>query len=148
LDDAEMRAWRSYVIGSELLRRQLNRELQDEHDIALVDYEVLVRLSEEDNRRMRMSQLAGQLASSKSRVSHQIARLENAGLVRRTVCHDDARGVFAELTDQGMAILQLAAPTHVEGVRQHLIDLLSKDDLAALASIFERVMGHLDTLDR
>lgn len=143
LDDGEMRAWRAYVIASELLRKQLNRELQDRHGIALADYEVLVRLSESEGGQMRMAQLAAEVASSKSRLSHQIARMETAGLVHRAECDDDARGVFAEITAAGRARLQETAPTHVTGVRAHLIDLLGEADQQALADIFERVLAHL-----
>ena len=141
-----MRAWRAYVIGSEFLRQQLHRELQDAHGMTIADYEVLVQLSERDDRRMRMTQLAGRVASSKSRLSHQISRLERAGLVRRLGCPGDARGVIAELTDQGMDALRAAAPTHVAGVRTHLIDLLTEPDQETLATIFERVLKHLDQL--
>jgi DNA-binding MarR family transcriptional regulator len=147
LSQSEMRAWRAYVIGSELLRKQLNRELQESHGLALADYEVLVRLSEREGRRMRMAQLASEVASSKSRLSHQISRLEAAGLVQRVECGDDARGVFAELTEAGMSRLRTTAPTHVDGVRTHLIDLLTDEDHTALATIFERVLTHLDELD-
>ncbi|MFL6127254.1 MarR family winged helix-turn-helix transcriptional regulator [Actinophytocola sp.] len=146
LDDGEMRAWRAYVIASELLRKQLNRELQEQHGLALSDYEVLVRLSECEGGRMRMAQLAGEVASSKSRLSHQIARMETTGLVQRVECGDDARGVFAEITDAGRTRLRETAPTHVSGVRAHLIDLLGPNDQKALADIFERVLGHLDHL--
>jgi DNA-binding MarR family transcriptional regulator len=144
LDDGEMRAWRAYVTASELLRKQLNRELQDRHGLALADYEVLVRLSEQDGGRMRMAQLAGEVASSKSRLSHQIGRMETAGLVQRVECGDDARGVFAEITPAGRARLHETAPTHVTGVRAHLIDLLDGGDQTALADIFERVLSHLE----
>ena len=143
LDDGEMRAWRAYVIASELLRKQLNRELQDQHNMALADYEVLVRLSEGDGGRMRMAQLASGVASSKSRLSHQIARMEAAGLVQRAECDDDARGVFAEITEAGRERLRETAPTHVTGVREHLIDLLDENDQKALTDIFEKVLGHL-----
>lgn len=143
LDDSEMRAWRAYVIGSELLRKQLNRELQERHGLALADYEVLVRLSEQDGGRMRMAHLAGEVASSKSRLSHQIGRMETAGLVQRVECGDDARGVFAEITEAGRDRLRETAPTHVAGVRAHLVDLLTPGDQVALAEIFERVLDHL-----
>lgn len=139
-----MRAWRAYVIGGELLRQQLNRELQDDHAIALPDYEVLVRLSECERGRMRMSRLASQLASSKSRLSHQISRLEKAGLVRRTGCPDDARGVMAEITPRGTEVLTAAAPTHVHGVRTHLVDLMTDDEQRVLAAVFERLIDRLD----
>ncbi len=138
-----MRAWRAYVIGSELLRKQLNRELQERHGLALADYEVLVRLSEQDGGRMRMAHLAGEVASSKSRLSHQIGRMETAGLVQRVECGDDARGVFAEITEAGRDRLRETAPTHVAGVRAHLVDLLTPCDQVALAEIFERVLDHL-----
>ncbi|HEY0452766.1 MAG TPA: MarR family transcriptional regulator [Actinophytocola sp.] len=147
LDQREMRAWRAYVIGSELLRKQLNRELQDRHGTTLADYEVLVRLSERDGRRMRMAALAAEVASSKSRLSHQITRLESAGLVQRVDCGDDARGVFAELTDKGMDRLRTTAPTHVAGVREHLIDLMTPEEHAVLAEVFERVQEHLGDLE-
>ena len=148
LDDGEMRAWRAYVIASELLRKQLNRELQERHGLALADYEVLVRLSEQDGGRMRMAHLAGEVASSKSRLSHQIARMETAGLVQRVECGDDARGVFAEITEAGRARLRETAPTHVAGVRAHLVDLLEPSDQVALAEIFERVLDHLGHPER
>ncbi|RSM64787.1 MarR family transcriptional regulator [Kibdelosporangium aridum] len=144
LDDTELRSWRAYVIGSERLRQRLNTELQDGHNLPLADYEVLVRLSEQDAGQMRMTQLAEEVAQSKSRLSHQISRLEAAGLVRRTHCPNDARGVLAEITDKGMEQLRTAAPTHVEGVRDHLIDLISPEERAVLATVFERVLTHLD----
>ena len=115
--------------------------------MTIADYEVLVQLSERDDWRMRMTQLAGRVASSKSRLSHQIGRMEKAGLVRRVDCVEDARGVMAELTDKGMAQLRASAPTHVSGVRDHLIDLLTDDEQDLLATIFERVHKHLDQLN-
>jgi DNA-binding MarR family transcriptional regulator len=145
LTEAEQRSWRAYVVGSERLRQRLNTELQDTHNLPLADYEVLVRLSEQDGYRMRMTQLADDVAQSKSRLSHQISRLEQAGLVRRTHCPNDARGVFAELTDNGLQQLRQAAPTHVDGVRDHLIDLISPEERAVLATVFERVQQHLDS---
>ncbi|MGO1055749.1 MarR family winged helix-turn-helix transcriptional regulator [Crossiella sp. CA198] len=138
-----MRAWRTYIIGSQLLAYQLNRELQDKHGLTLADYEILVRLSEQPEHRMRMSQLAGDVASSKSRLSHQITRLDRAGLVTRTECPSDGRGVFAQLTESGMDRLRTAAPTHVDGVRDHLIDLLTPTEQATLARVFEKVQSHL-----
>jgi DNA-binding MarR family transcriptional regulator len=95
---------------------------------------------------MRMSQLAEQVASSKSRLSHQVARLEKSGYVRRLGCPDDARGVIAELTEQGMTQLRAGAPTHVEGVREHLVDLMSEEEQVVVAMVFERVIKHLDEL--
>ena len=137
LDADEMRAWRGYIVGSALLEYRLNRELQEEHGITLADYEILARLSEQEGMRMRMTQLAADVASSKSRVSHQVARLESAQLVRRELCPSDGRGIFAVLTDSGFELLRAAAPTHLRGVREHLIDRLTEEQRAALMVIFE-----------
>lgn len=134
-----MAAWRAYRVSSILLEGQLHRELVDAHDITLADYEVLVRLAERPDHRMRMSVLAAEVASSKSRVSHQIARMERAGLVVRDNCSSDGRGVYAVLTDAGMAKLREAAPTHVDGVRRHMIDLTTDAQQATLAKVFERI---------
>jgi len=139
LDEGEMAAWRAYRVSSILLEGQLHRELVDAHDITLADYEVLVRLAERPDHRMRMSVLATEVASSKSRVSHQIARMERAGLVERDNCSSDGRGVYAGLTEAGMAKLREAAPTHVAGVRQHMINLTTEAQQATLAKVFERI---------
>ena len=143
LDAEEMRAWRAYVVGKAVLDAQLNRDLQEQHQLALSDYELLVRLSEAAGGQARMSTLAEQLASSKSRISHQIGRMEKAGLVRRQECPADRRGVFAVLTSRGADVLRRAAPTHVRGVRDNLVDLLSDRERLVLAEVFERVLGHV-----
>jgi DNA-binding MarR family transcriptional regulator len=138
-----MRAWRAYVVGKELLDSQLNRDLQEEHQLALADYEVLVRLAEAPEGQVRMSTLAAQVASSKSRISHQVGRMEKAGLVRREECPGDRRGVFAVLTNHGQEVLRSAAPTHIRGVRANLIDLISDQEQLVIAEVFERLMSHL-----
>ncbi len=143
LNDDEMRAWRAYVVAKALLDSRLHRDLQEEHQLGLADYELLVRLSEAPCRQARMSSLAEQVASSKSRISHQIGRMEKAGLVRRQECPSDGRGVIAVLTGHGQEVLRNAAPTHVRGVRDNLVDLLSDDERAVLAEVFERIMNHL-----
>jgi len=143
LNVEEMRAWRAYVVGKALLDGQLNRDLQEKHQLALADYELLVRLSEAPGGQVRMSTLAEQVASSKSRISHQVGRMEEAGLVRRQECPGDRRGVFAVLTNYGQEVLRSAAPTHVRGVRDNLIGLLSEQERLVLAEVFERVMNHL-----
>lgn len=142
-----MRAWRTYVNGSSMLMDRLHRELQDRHGVSLADYEILVRLSEQKAHRMRMTQLAEDVASSKSRVSHQIARMEKAGLVLRRECPEDGRGVFAELTAVGMRLLEESAPTHLVGVRKHIIDLLTAEEQEVMAKVFDRVMTHLRDVD-
>jgi len=141
----QQQQWRAYIAATTLLHEQLSRELQDAHGISMADYEILVRLSEAPERTRRMSQLADCTLASRSRLSHQIDRLERAGLVRRVACDEDRRGQNAILTDEGFALLVDAAPTHVTGVRTHLVDLLSEDEFNALGRACAIVAEHLAT---
>ncbi len=143
LDPAQQQAWRAYIMGTELLLSQLDRELREEHGISFSEYEILVRLSEAPGHRMRMALLADALSHSRSRVTHTIARMERGGLVRREAAAVDGRGVEAVMTERGAARLTEAAPTHVRGVRQHLVDLAERPDFAALGRVFDEVSDHL-----
>ncbi|WP_338673020.1 MarR family transcriptional regulator [Streptomyces sp. SCSIO 30461] len=142
LTDAEQCAWRTYLDVNRLLTYQLEKDLQP-FGLTINDYEILVNLSESDDLRMRMSDLAAATLQSKSRLSHQITRMENAGLVRRENCESDRRGLFAVLTDHGMETMRKVAPHHVESVRQHFIDLLSPEALADLRASLTPVAEHL-----
>jgi DNA-binding MarR family transcriptional regulator len=143
LTSDQQKAWRAYIMGTELLLHQLDRELRAEHDISFSEYEILVRLSEAEGNRMRMAILADAMSHSRSRVTHTIARMQKAGLVERVASEADGRGVEAVMTDEGRRVLEEAAPTHVRGVREHLVDLASKADFAALGRIFDEVSERL-----
>lgn len=147
LSETEMNAWRAYIVSTLKLRQRLHRELVERHDVSLIDYEVLVCLSSTPDNRMRMTELATMLGSTKSRLSHQVGRMEDAGYVRRVKDPDDRRGVTAELTEQGQTLLTRAAPSHVEGVRAHLIDLLTTNEQIVIGEAFTRVLDHLQKLD-
>ncbi len=143
LDRDEQRTWRTFMLATNLLFEQLDRELQRDGSMPATYYEVLVRLSEAPDRRLRMSELADRSQSSRSRLSHIVARLEAAGWVARESCPSDRRGAFAVLTDVGFAALEAAAPLHVESVRTHLFDQLDDAQLEALLAISERILDHL-----
>lgn len=130
LSEDEQRAWRSWVNASMLLPDRLSRDLAEKHGLTMADYEILVQLSEHPERRIRMSDLAGRTQSSRSRLSHQIDRMVDAGLVTREACTDDRRGSFAVLTDKGWNTIVAAAPDHVTAVREHLVDLLGPERFA------------------
>lgn len=148
LTQDEQRAWRGFLLASRLVMDQLNRELHESHGLSLTDYAILVRLSEEPDRRLRMTDLAASSGLSKSRLSHQMSRLEARGLTSRSACQDDARGMNAELTQEGFDVLSAAAHIHVEGVRTHLLDLLTPEQVSGLGEWSERVVRHLDTEGR
>ena len=138
--------WRSWITASTVLREQLSGELQEAHGLTITDYEILVRLSESENHAIRMSDLAAKTLLSRSRLSHQIDRMETAGLVTREVCADDRRGQLAVLTNTGMKALAAAAPLHVSGVRKHFVDVLTDAEYQALGTAAKKIADHLDSL--
>lgn len=142
LTDAEQCAWRTHLDVSRLLMHQLEKDLQP-FGLTNNDYEILVNLSESPDHRMRMSDLATSTLQSKSRLSHQITRMETAGLVVRVNCESDRRGLYAVLTDEGMELMRKVAPHHVASVRRHFIDLLPPEALAGLRASLEPVAAHL-----
>jgi DNA-binding MarR family transcriptional regulator len=144
LDPEEQKVWRAWLYSSSLLHDRLDRELTHQTGISHAYYEILVALSEAPDRSMRMSELADRCLSSRSRLSHAVSRLEERGWVRRQVCESDARGQLAVLTDEGFAALEAAAPVHVTGVRTHLFDQLSPQQVANMRDIGETLLRHLD----
>ncbi|MEU0765246.1 MarR family transcriptional regulator [Streptomyces microflavus] len=143
LDHDEQQTWRAFLTASRALSDTLDRELQRDAGMPHAYYEILVRLSEVPDRQLRMSELADLTGSSRSRLSHAVARLETAGWVRRDECPTDRRGQIAVLTDDGFAALAAAAPGHVEGVRRHLFDALSPAQVDQLRRISETLVAHL-----
>ncbi|WP_280687396.1 MarR family winged helix-turn-helix transcriptional regulator [Kitasatospora sp. GAS204B] len=141
----EQRLWRAHLEVSRLLEYQLSRELQ-QHDLAINDYEILVVLSEAPDHRMRMTDLATATLQSKSRLSHQITRMESAGLVLRQECPGDRRGLYAHLTEAGWQTLRRAAPDHVRSVRAHFIDRLDEQQLDAMFQALGPIADHLRAL--
>lgn len=143
LDADEQQTWRSFLTANRLFFDAIERQLQQDSGLPHAYYEILVRLSEAPGGTMRMSHLASTSLSSRSRISHAVARLEEAGWVRRRACEDDKRGSLAELTDAGLATLQQAAVGHVEAVRRGLFDALSPAQVAALRDISDTLVAHL-----
>jgi len=140
LSSEEQRAWRSYIESTKVLFDALDRQLQRDADMPHAYYEILVRLSEANDRSLRMSELADRTLSSRSRLSHAVARLEERGWVAREDCATDRRGQIARLTDAGYATLTAAAPGHVSAVREILIDQLTADQLDQLTAIGEAIL--------
>lgn len=135
LEPGEQEAWRAYLVGTLSLYDVLDRQLQRDSGINHAYYEILVHLSEAADHELRMSDLAARLLSSRSRLSHAVARLEERGWVERTACATDRRGQVARLTPAGYQALVEAAPGHVAAVRRHLIDVLSPQQLEQLKVI-------------
>ncbi|WP_067870573.1 MarR family winged helix-turn-helix transcriptional regulator [Nocardia vermiculata] len=139
LGSQEQRAWRAFMDGHQRLMVELNRQLEADADLSLSEYRILVMLSEATAGSLRMSDLADGVLSSRSRLTHQIRRMEDQGMVRRTSCEEDGRGVRAHVTDEGMRRLRAAAPGHAAAVRRYFLDLVSPQELAAIGDAFDRV---------
>lgn len=147
LSDAEQATWRTLLELWRLLTAQLETELQRDQGLSHADYQVLVYLSEAPGHRVRMSDLSAQALLSRSRLSHQVRRMEEAGLVVREGCPTDRRGAFAVLTERGWQTIQAAAPGHVRAVRSHLFDHLSERDMNDLLAMITPVVEHLRTTE-
>lgn len=139
LDDTQQRSWRAYLQASNTLWDTLDRQLQRDSGINHAYYEILVTLSESPDHQLRMSELADHLLSSRSRLSHAVARLEERGWVTRVACPTDRRGQLAQLTETGFAALVEAAPAHVAAVRATLVDALTPEQLEQLRTISEAI---------
>lgn len=135
LSSQEQRAWRSWLTMNRLLPEALDRDLREHFEIGMGEYEILVHLSESPDKRVRMADLAHATLASRSKLTHQIGRMEQAGWVCREKCAEDQRGLWAVLTDEGWALIQAAAPIHVESVRRRLLDVLGDDDFAELGRL-------------
>jgi len=135
--------WRSFRGGAARLFAALEHELERDTGLSTHEYEVLVRLSETPERTLRMAQLADNIAHSRSRLTHTIRRMEERGLVTRVACVEDARGVNCVMTEKGWEVLVAAAPKHVQSVRDHLVDVLTDEQFAALGDAMEAVRVHL-----
>jgi len=136
----QQQVWRAYLLGSALLQERIEADLRP-FGLDRAEYEILVVLSETDDQRLRMAELADAVHQSRSRLTHTISRMEKAKLVKRTNCPTDRRGVWAELTAEGFKLIKEAAPTHVETVRRNFVEVMSEEDYAAVGRAFTAVIA-------
>ncbi len=144
LDPTEDRAWRGFRRLFTLLEARLSRDLAEDSELSMADYTVLSNLAEAEGRRWRVSALAERMQWSQSRLSHQLRRMEERGLVSRERAEDDGRGAVVTLTKPGLRSIAAATPGHLQAVRKHMIDRLTPEQLQTLADIAEAVVPHLE----
>jgi DNA-binding MarR family transcriptional regulator len=144
LDAREDRAWRAFMHAHHRLSVRLNQLLLQDSGLSQSDYEILAVLSEHATGRMPARELCGLLQWEKSRLSHQVRRLEEQGLIVREPNPDDGRSAVICLLPAGRRTIEDAAPRHVADVRRNFIDLLTPEELDTLGAIHERVLRHLD----
>lgn len=143
LTDEQQEIWRNYLAMASRLQTAMHRQLQQDCELSLSDYDVLVALSERGP--LRINELGEALAWEQSRLSHQLRRMRGRGLVTRQGSDDDRRGATVELTDGGRAALELAAPGHVELVRSAMFDGMAPAQLRAFGAVVAAVAERLTT---
>ncbi|MFG3341057.1 MarR family winged helix-turn-helix transcriptional regulator [Glycomyces sp. NPDC048151] len=143
LNDEEMRAWIAFVSSATLVDRELDQQLKEDMGLSHLQYQILMVLNGAESGAMRMTELAERLINSKSGLTYQIGQMEKAGLVTRRQCEWSKSGVLAEITPEGRATLERAAPGHVEAVREILIDVLTPEERKALADGLGRVRDRI-----
>ena len=144
LDDEERAAWLRLVAVVELLPGVLDTQLRTESGLTHFEYFVLAMLSEAPERTLRMTWLAQRTNSTLSRLSHVVQRLEGRGLVERFPCPEDRRATNARLTGRGWETVVVAAPGHVTTVRRHVLDPLTREQVAQLRDIADAMLTQLD----
>lgn len=142
LSEDEQQTWRAAINAHKLLLRQLDRDLRAD-GLTGHDYEILVGLSEAPDRRMRMTDLADETSQSRSRLSHQVTRMEARDMVRREECEGDKRGTWAVLTEHGLATIERVAPRHVESVRRHFLDMLTPAQQDEIRTAYQPIAEYL-----
>ncbi|MEU3269792.1 MarR family transcriptional regulator [Saccharomonospora sp. NPDC006951] len=147
LDEREARAWRGLIGVQQRLTAVLERELVQDVGLSGAEYTLLVPLSEAPGGVLRARDLGRLVGWERSRVSHQVTRMEKRGLVAREECGEDARGSMVRLTDAGRTSIVAAAPAHVAAVRRHFVGVLTAAELDLVGTAFERVLDRLPDID-
>ena len=140
LDALEFRAWRAFVYTHATVVPTLDRELTAAVGVNLTQFEVLQRLRRAGGSGVRMSDLSSHLVLSPSGVTRAVDQLEGRGLVERRVFKDDRRGSLAILTAKGRTLLRRATGVHVQGLREHFLNHMSRTDLEQLVSALDAVL--------
>lgn len=141
LSESEWRAWQALLHAYHDVVRTLDRELQDEHDLTLAGYDVLLRLRSAANKALGMGDLAERVLMSPSGMTRLVDRLADRGLVERRPHPSDGRAAVVHLTDEGSRHLRKAARTHVRGIREHFTSRLTETQLQQVGRALETITG-------
>jgi DNA-binding MarR family transcriptional regulator len=143
LDERQQHVWQAYLQMNQHLLGALEDQLVRDAGLSGSDYQVLHPLSQAPDGLLRAREICTEIGWDRSRLSHHLTRMEKRGLVTREECAEDARGLMVRLTDTGHKAIEGAAPNHADAVRRSFFDLVSKNELETLASVFDRVLDNL-----
>ena len=136
-------AWRAFLKAHALLTRRLDRDLRDRCEMTLVTYDALVQLSEAPQRQLRISELADAMVYSRSGLTRIVDNMEQAGHIQRTRDQSDRRSWIITLTPDGLAALETAWRTHVQGVAGHFASHLTNTQARTVTTAFRAVIADL-----
>ena len=140
LAPAELAAWRGFLRVHSALMRVIDAEMHARHGLSLSSYEVLLFLADSQEGRLRMSDLADSVLLSRSGLTRLVDRLEREGLIERVECSEDARGLYARITDEGRRVFDAARRTHLDGVRRLFLSHFSPEEQRLLGRLFARLL--------
>jgi DNA-binding MarR family transcriptional regulator len=140
LSPTALRAWRGLVRSHACLVKRLDAQLEAEHGLPLSSYEVLSRLAEAEECKLRMHDIAASVMLSRSGLTRLVDRLERDGLVSRCSCENDARGAYAVITEAGRERLAEARATHRAGIRDLFAAHYAEAELEQLGALLERLL--------
>ena len=143
LNARQQHVWQAYLHLNQQLYATLEEQLVRDAGLSGADYKVLHPLSESPSGLLRARELCAEIGWDRSRLSHHVTRMEKRGLVVRQECTEDGRGLMVQLTKAGRRAIEAAAPQHVENVRRYFFDVVSKQELATLAVVFDRMLENL-----
>lgn len=143
LKSEQLAAYFALMEVSSLLQYAVDEHLRSDGDLSWVQFQILARLVDAPEGRLRMTDLADGVVYSRSGLTYQAGLLDKRGLITRSVSPDDERSVLVTVTPAGRALVAGVLPGHVDRVRQLLFDSLTDDDVAALTDILGRVRQHM-----
>ncbi|MFJ9908601.1 MarR family winged helix-turn-helix transcriptional regulator [Streptomyces sp. NPDC101152] len=144
LEPEEWGFWDSWMRAQRLLTKELERGLQRDCDISKPEFSVLVTLWQATGREMRVGELSESLDWDKSRVSHQLTRMEKRGFVKRTQYGSDGRRAGVGLTVEGRRAAESAVLVHGGNIRRLFLDSLSPEQAAVIRVWSEQTADRLD----
>jgi DNA-binding MarR family transcriptional regulator len=144
LDERERRMWLAFLAMRRRLDSAMEQQLIRDAGLSSADFQLLVPLSEAPQERMRARELRREVGWDRSRLAHQMRRMQERGLIVREECPTDARGTIVRLTPAGRRAIESAAPGHVATVRRYLVDLLTPEEIGTLTAVAERTLDRLD----
>ncbi len=143
LNSEQLGAYFALMEVSSLLQYAVDEHLRADGDLSYVQFQILARLVDTPDGRLRMTDLADGVVYSRSGLTYQAGLLDKRGLITRSPSPDDERSVIVTVTDAGRALIAHVLPGHVERVRQLLFEPMTGEDLASLSTVLGRVRDHM-----